>query len=126
MKYIINHSYIFLTVIFAVASQMIIKWQASKCVPDNMEGFFEKFFFAITMLLNPYIIISIMLTFLSGLFWIIAMTKFEISYAYPYTALGYVFVLLFSVLFFNESLNFSRCVGVLLIISGIFVVSRSM
>jgi len=42
------------------------------------------------MLFNPYIMLSIIFTLLSGLSWMIAMTKFDISYAYPYTSLGFV------------------------------------
>ncbi|MBT5398975.1 hypothetical protein HOL24_00375, partial [bacterium] len=50
---------------------------------DDYETWQDKFALAFSMLLNPYIIISLILTLLAGVTWMIAMTKFEISYAYP-------------------------------------------
>ncbi len=103
MKFITEHLYIFLSIFFAVSSQLIIKWKMGSfsinTIGDNL---IEKFLFAFGMLLNPYIIFSIILTLLSGVSWMIAMTKFDISYAYPYTSLGFIFILIFSALLFNE------------------------
>ena len=78
------------------------------------------------MLLNPYIIISLVLTLLAGVTWMIAMTKFEISYAYPFTLLGLVLVTIFSVVFFSESVNTYKLSGIVLIMLGIVVISKSM
>lgn len=126
MQFILNHFYIFLSISFAVASQLIIKWKMSAFSFDNYETMTDKFIFAFSMLLNPYIMVSILFTLLSGLSWMIAMTKFEISYAYPFTLLGLIFVTLFSILFFGESINWQKVLGILFVIVGIFIISRSM
>ena len=125
MRFAIDHLYIFLSILFAVASQLIIKWKMSAFDLSHMTSLWEKFFFAGSMLLNPYIILSILLTLLSGLSWMIAMTKFDISYAYPYTALGYVCILGFSVVLFHEPLNLYKIIGVIFIITGIVIVSKA-
>lgn len=125
MQFIINHLYIFLSISFAVASQLIIKWKMSSVTVPDM-SMFDKFTFAFTMLFNPYIMMSIIFTLLSGLSWMIAMTKFEISYAYPFTLLGLIFVTIFSVLFFGESISTLKIVGILFVLIGIFIISRSM
>jgi len=125
MKFLTDHLYIFLSILFAVGSQLIIKWKMSSFSIEGIgNSIFEKFFFAISMLLNPYIMLSILLTLLSGLSWMIAMTKFDISYAYPYTALGFVFILFFSYILFHEPLNTYKIFGILLIVSGILVSSK--
>ena len=125
MQFIVNHFYIFLSISFGVASQLIIKWKMSSVtVPDT--SIFDKFTFAFMMLFNPYIILSIILTLLAGLSWMIAMTKFEISYAYPFTLLGLIFVTFFSVLFFGESITTQKIIGILFVLIGIFIISRSM
>lgn len=126
MQFILNHLYIFLTVSFAVLSQLIIKWQMTKISLEDATSMYDKFLFAFSMLHNPYIVLSILLTLLSGLSWIIAMTKFDISYAYPFTALGFVFILFFSYILFNETMTISKLIGVSLIIFGIFVISKDM
>ena len=90
MQFITNHFYIFLSIAFGVSSQLIIKWKMSSISLDGYQSITDKFLFAFSMLSNPYIVLSIIFTFLSGLSWMIAMTKFEISYAYPFTILGRV------------------------------------
>ena len=125
MKFLFNHFYIFLSIFFAVISQLIIKWKMSSFDLSHISSVLEKFLFVASLLSNPYIILSIVLTLLSGLSWMIAMTKFELSYAYPYTALGYVIVLLFSFFLFHESLTLQKIAGVLLVVLGIIIASKS-
>ena len=126
MKFLIEHIYIFLSIFFAVSSQLIIKWKMSAFSIDGIGGnMFDKFIFAISMLFNPYIMLSIIFTLLSGLSWMIAMTKFDISYAYPYTSLGFVFILLFSWLLFSEEIDIYKILGIIFIIIGIYISSKS-
>ena len=124
MQFILNHLYLLLAISFAVVSQLIIKWQMSAFSFDDYETWQDKFILAFSMLLNPYIIISLVLTLLAGVTWMIAMTKFEISYAYPFTLLGLVLVTIFSVVFFGESVNTYKISGIALIILGISVISK--
>lgn len=124
LNFLLNHIYILLTVFFAVSSQLIVKWQMSHHSLEHYNGIYDKFLFAIGMLIHPFIILSLVLTLLSGLSWMIAMTKFDISYAYPYTALGFVLILIFSSILFNEVMSIYKIVGMLLIVIGILVVSR--
>jgi len=124
MQFILNHLYLLLAIFFGVVSQLIIKWQMSAFSFNDYETWQDKFALAFSMLLNPYIIISLILTLLAGVTWMIAMTKFEISYAYPYTLLGLVLVTIFSVVFFGESVNTYKISGIALIILGISVISK--
>jgi len=124
MQFILNHLYLLLAIFFGVVSQLIIKWQMSAFSFNDYETWQDKFALAFSMLLNPYIIISLILTLLAGVTWMIAMTKFEISYAYPYTLLGLVFVTIFSVIFFGESINTYKIIGIAMIILGIVLISK--
>tara|TARA_B100000795_G_C22779076_1_gene431366 strand:- start:290 stop:670 length:381 start_codon:yes stop_codon:yes gene_type:complete len=126
MQFILNHSYLLLAITFGVVSQLIIKWQMSIFSFDDYETWQDKFALAFSMLLNPYIIISLILTLLAGVTWMIAMTKFEISYAYPFTLLGLVFVTIFSIIFFGENFNLFKIGGIILILFGIVVISKGL
>lgn len=125
MQFIINHFYLFLAISFGVVSQLIIKWKMSDYAFDDYNTIYDKFFLAFSMLINPYIIISLILTLLAGMTWMIAMTKFDISYAYPFTTLGFVFVFLFSVILFNEPVSWQKIVGLGFIIVGLIISSKS-
>jgi multidrug transporter EmrE-like cation transporter len=124
MQFLINHFYIFLTILFAVSSQLIIKWKMNEYDLSNYHSLIDKFHFALSMLINPYIIVSILFTLLSGLSWMIAMTKFDISYAYPYTTIGYILILIFSSILFNESIGIYKIIGILFIMFGIYLTSK--
>lgn len=124
MKFFINHLYIFLTIAFAVTSQIIIKWKMSSINMVDDMPIFDKFIFVSSMLANPFIVLSIFLTLLSGLSWMIAMTKFEISYAYPYNAVGFMLILILSNILFGESISHNKVIGLIFIISGIIIGSR--
>ena len=126
MQFILNHLYLLLAISFGVVSQLIIKWQMSAFSFNDYESWQDKFALAFSMLLNPYIIISLILTLLAGVTWMIAMTKFEISYAYPFTLIGLVLVTIFSVVFFGESVNTYKLSGIVLIVLGIVVISKGM
>jgi len=126
MQFILNHFYLLLAILLGVVSQLIIKWKMSAFSFDNYETWQEKFYLAFSMLLNPYIIIALVLTLLAGVTWMIAMTKFEISYAYPFTLLALVLVTIFSVIFFGESINIYKLIGIVFIILGIVVISKGM
>jgi len=124
MQFILNHFYIFLSISFAVASQLIIKWKMSAFNFSDYDTMTDKFIFAFSMLLNPYIMMSLVLTLLAGVTWMIAMTKFDISYAYPFTTLGFVFVFAFSVILFNEPVSWQKIVGLGFIIIGLIISSK--
>ena len=124
MQFILNHFYLLLAISFGVVSQLIIKWQMSAFSFNDYETWQNKFTLAFSMLLNPYIMIALVLTLLAGVTWMIAMTKFEISYAYPFTILGLVFVTIFSVMLFGESVNIYKIGGIILIVFGVIVISK--
>ncbi|WP_416652704.1 EamA family transporter [Candidatus Pseudothioglobus sp. Uisw_086] len=126
MQFIFNHFYLLLAISFGVVSQLIVKWQMSAFSFDDYETWQDKFVLAFSMLLNPYIILSLILTFLAGVTWMIVMTKFEISYAYPFTLLGLVFVTIFSIVFFGENFNLYKIGGIVLILFGVFLISKGL
>lgn len=49
------------------------------------------------------------------------MTKLELSHAYPFMSLSFVFVLVLSGFFFHESITLPKLLGGLLIMVGIIV-----
>lgn len=73
----------------------------------------------------PMVSLGIIVYFVSAFFWITALSKVELSYAYPLLSIGYVLVLFFSHFLFRESLNLHRLIGTALIVAGIYFISKS-
>lgn len=74
---------------------------------------------------HPLVFIGLTLYFISAMFWIIALSKTDVSYAYPFASLGYVIVALISWLFLNEQIKTLRIIGIAVIILGVYIVGKS-
>jgi multidrug transporter EmrE-like cation transporter len=57
--------------------------------------------------------------------WIVGLSRVEVSLAYPMLSLGYVVNALAAWWLFGEALGPMRCAGMLLILAGVFVMSRT-
>ncbi len=123
---IIAHLYLAATIVTSVYSQMIMKWRISGKFAGLKipEGIWPKVITLFTVLFDPFIFSGLFATFVSGLCWMATMSKLEISYAYPFTSLGFVLVVLLSYFLLGESLNAWRIWGVALIVAGITVASQ--
>lgn len=117
-------AYIFATIIFTVYGQIILKWKIDKYgnLPDDL---MEKAAFILRLLLDPVILSGFLSAFVASLFWMAAMTKFNISFAYPFMSLSFVLVFVLSVLLFGEPVTSQKVIGLSLIVLGIIVTSQS-
>jgi drug/metabolite transporter (DMT)-like permease len=123
MSRIFDHSYIFFTIIFTVYSQLIMRWQVGKVAapPEDLAG---KAQFLFSLLLTPWVLSGVFATFLAGLSWMLAMSRFQLSYAFPFVSLNYVLVLIASVLLFGETFTLAKGLGVLAILAGLFIIAK--
>lgn len=119
-----GYIYIIGTIVFTVYGQLILKWRIMDFGPLP-EGFSEKIYFLFHLLFDPYVFSGFFSAFIASFFWMAAMTKFDVSYAYPFMSAAFVIVFLLSVILFHEPVTWQKILGLCLIISGIFVTSRS-
>jgi multidrug transporter EmrE-like cation transporter len=73
---------------------------------------------------NLYILGGLFLYAISSLFWIAALSKTELSYAYPFLSIGYILVIAFSFFILNEQISVYRLLGVALIIAGLIFIAQ--
>jgi drug/metabolite transporter (DMT)-like permease len=116
-------AFIFCTVVLTAYSQVIVKWRVSRAGPLPVD-LAKKAVFLTGLMLDPWILTAILGVFFAGLGWMAAMTKLELSYAYPFMSLAFVLVLIFSAVLFHEAITAPKVLGMLLIIVGIVVTSR--
>lgn len=118
-----DHLFIAGTVLLTVYSQLIMRWQA-KVAGRLPVGIAEQAEFVIRLLLSPWVLSAIAATFFAGVLWLLTMTRFELSYAYPFMSLNYVLVVGASVMLFGESLSVPKLLGTALVIAGVIVISQ--
>lgn len=71
--------------------------------------------------LNPIILGGFILYGLGSILVLYALKNGELSVLYPILATSYVWVSLFSPYFFSESINFTRWLGVIIIVLGVIL-----
>jgi len=116
-----SYFYIFFTLIFTVYGQLILKWRLSNLkvvLPDDV---MDKFFYLIRLVLDPFILSGFIAAFVASLFWMVAMTKFEITHAYPFMSLAPALVFLLGVFVLNETFTMGKVVGLIIIMLGIAI-----
>jgi drug/metabolite transporter (DMT)-like permease len=74
---------------------------------------------------NPYVVIGLGLYATGTVFWLAALSRVDLSYAYPFASLSYVVMLLASWQLFNENISPMRLLGTLVIGLGVFLISRT-
>ena len=112
-----------LTILLSVYGQIVLKWRLSSmgAMPDTWQG---GAWYLFKVLLDVYVISSFVAAFLASLCWMAALTKFDLSHAYPFTAVSFILVLLFGWLLLGEAISLAKLSGVALIILGIWIGSR--
>ena len=118
-----SYLYIAFTILLTVYGQVVIKWQVlgAGAFPEATE---DKLRFLFALLLNPWVISAFAAALLASVFWMAAMTKLQLSHAYPFMSLAFVLVLIFSGVFFQEPITTPKIIGIALVVAGLIVGSQ--
>jgi multidrug transporter EmrE-like cation transporter len=74
---------------------------------------------------DPFIVSGLGCYAVSVVVWIMALSRVEVSLAYPMLSIGYVVNAVAAWYLFGEALTAQRMIGIATIIAGVFLVARS-
>jgi len=74
---------------------------------------------------NPYVIAGLAIYVTGTVFWLVALSRVDLSYAYPFASLSYVVMLVAAWLLFKEDLSLLRLAGTGVVILGVLLIARS-
>ncbi len=77
------------------------------------------------VVLQPYIIAGLGCYVLSVGIWIVALSRVDVSIAYPMLSIGYVVNAFAAWWLFGETLTVMRLIGIGIILVGVFILARS-
>lgn len=123
MERISAHLFILLTILFGLYGQVVLKWQVNLAGPPPTDWPMRVEYVG-RLLLNPWVLSSLLAAFLGMLSWILALGKAELSYVYPFTSLSFVLILFASAFLFDEPITATKVAGVALIVAGLVVSGR--
>ena len=73
---------------------------------------------------NPYVVIGLGIYVLGTVFWLAALSRVDLSFAYPFASLSYVIMLIASWGLFREEITLMRLIGTIVIGVGVLIISR--
>lgn len=79
---------------------------------------------AAELLQNAWVVIGLALYACGALVWLLVLAREELSFAYPFVGIGFIFTMLFGWWIMGDALSVQRLVGTLLIAAGVVLVAR--
>ena len=111
-------------VMLNAAAQLLLK-AGARAISDVAFSFANSWTLIERIALNPPILGGLACYAVSVVFWILALSRVDVSIAYPMLSVGYVVNALAAWLLFSEQLNAARVAGIGVIILGVWLVARS-
>jgi multidrug transporter EmrE-like cation transporter len=111
-------------VMLNAAGQLLLK-AGSRAIADVPFSFANSWTLAERMALNPPILAGLACYVVSVVFWILALSRVDVSIAYPMLSIGYIVTAVAGWLLFAEAVSVTRVAGIFIIIAGVWLVARS-
>lgn len=111
------------TILLTSYGQLVLKWQATTQVAPPFASM-ANWPPLLLLLLRPWVISAFVAAFAASLCWMLALSRLELSRAYPFMALNFVIVCLLAVPLFGETMTFYKLAGLAMIIAGIAVLNQ--
>jgi multidrug transporter EmrE-like cation transporter len=115
--------YVGLVVLFTVYAQLVIKWQVDGTGTVGTTGG-ARIGTSLRLLLNPWVISAFAAAGVAALCWIMALSHYELSKAYPFMGLTFVIVVLAGSALFGEDLTVPKIIGTLCVVGGLAIAAQ--
>lgn len=119
--------FIVISVLLAATAQLTLKYGVDRVTKGGHSGIVlsEPGTSAVRVAREPFVWLGLVLFGISAAVWIVVLSRVSLSFAYPFAALTYIIIVLFDRLILKVPVPGLRWAGVLLIATGIVLVSRT-
>lgn len=83
----------------------------------------DESFFSFKIIIG--ILVVLVLLSVQAIFWMYAIKRMPLSYAYPFNALSFILIMFIAVIIFNEQMNLFNIIGSAVIVFGLIILSKS-
>lgn len=115
---------LFVCILFAVTGQMLLKNGMNQVgeIQLNSSKLFSQFVKAYT---TPSVVLGLFVFVMSSVLWLVVLSKFKLSMAYPMVSFGYVLTVILSYFIFKEHVPTIRWFGLVAICAGVVLIGLS-
>jgi drug/metabolite transporter (DMT)-like permease len=112
------------TVFMSACAQLLLKLGMNKVEANG--GLLDNGVLSLVQaIFSPLVFSGIFIYGLSVLVWLWVLSKVDLSIAYPFVGVSFIFTLLFGIFLLDESLNVYKIIGTLMIAAGCFFIVKS-
>ncbi|MBL8056226.1 MAG: EamA family transporter [Anaerolineales bacterium] len=116
--------YILIAVVGSAAGQLLLKKGMSTMGPLTIS--LDQIFGILWRIgTNPYVVIGLTIYVCGTVFWLAALSRVDLSFAYPFASLSYIAMIIGGWLLFSEKVDLWRIGGSLIIMLGVILISQS-
>lgn len=116
-------SYILVSVVTGAVGQVLLKKGMASMGPLTLSWGDLQVIWRIAT--NPYVVVGLVIYMGGVVFWLAALSRVDLSYAYPFASLSYVLMLGASWFVFREGITPVRLLGTLVVCLGVLLIARS-
>lgn len=125
-KTFINVTLLVISIGLAVGGQLAMKAGMKKVGEITKTDFKHPGDLLVRVLKSSWAVIGVLLYAISALFWLVVLSRINLSVAYPMVAVGYVVVVFYSWLVFKEPVKWISWVGLALIVAGVILTAQGL
>ncbi|MBT5954999.1 hypothetical protein HOG98_09815 [bacterium] len=111
--------FVLLPVVMTTLGEFILKFSVNQEHMSVSEYLFSFNFNSFMVLFSTFLIIA------GGVLWLVAMSKFELSFLYPFLSINYVGIVIGSQFVLKEEVSIYRYISIIFIVIGLIFISRS-
>lgn len=108
--------YVLISTTFGVAGQLTLKLGMNRIADQARDHLLLRIAF------SPLVIGGLAGYGFGVIFWLLALSRLDVSYLYPFASLSYIGVMLGSYFLFHERITLLRIVGIAVIITGVVII----
>lgn len=112
------------SVMLGVVGQLVLKYGMTRMGPLT-PSLAAAPSIVLRIVTSPWVIFGLSCYVLGSFFWLIALSRVDLSFAYPFASMSYVLMLGSAWYFLGEAISLLRLGGVGLIILGVLVISQT-
>ena len=116
--------FIAISICAGVSGQLVLKRGMSAMGAQSLNGG-NVVDVVLRMVSSPWVILGVAIYVAGTFFWLMVLSRVDLSFAYPMTSLSYLLIVLSSWYFLGESISPLRIIGVLTVIIGVSLIAQS-
>lgn len=119
-----NYLLILLTICISVTAQILLKTGMKDI--GRIDGLEISVIIPLIfrMATNIFVILGLSLYVIGTFFWLVLLSRLDLSFLYPFGALQYLLIFIVSYFLLGEQIKLARIIGVVIILFGIFIIGK--